>query len=54
VSVLMVDMLVLLIVTACARYGLLGGGPLEEGTGSYRWSNDIQRSFYNAGSLSTV
>ena len=51
--VLMVDMLVLLILTACACNGLLGG-PLEEGTGSYRWSNDIQRFFIMAGSLSTV
>ena len=23
------------------------GGPFDDGPGSFRWSNDVQRSFYN-------
>ena len=31
----------------CFRTDRPGGGPLGDGTGSLRWSNDVQRSFYN-------
>ena len=31
----------------CLRTEHTGDGPLEEVPGSYRWSNDVQRSFYN-------
>ena len=37
----------------CLRTERPGGGPLEKGPGSYRWSNDFQRSFYD-GSVSTI
>ena len=31
----------------CLRTDRPGGGPLGDGPGSLRWSNDVQRSFYN-------
>ena len=31
----------------CLRTDRPGGGPQEDGPGSERWSNDVQRAFYN-------
>ena len=35
------------IVRTCLRTDRLCGGPLGDGPGSLRWSNYVQRSFYN-------